>query len=114
MWEDIVANDPEWNAKLMLVPGLTDAWSGELKETFTKATEEFVVRTPLPCITASVHPAALTLRGSMTWPDLSHVVVTFLGQQMLPIAVQAATCIESNLWLVCSVMSHQMVGWAGP
>ncbi|KAK9827946.1 hypothetical protein WJX74_010929 [Apatococcus lobatus] len=42
MWEDIVANDPEWNAKLMLVPGLTDAWSGELKETFAKATEEFV------------------------------------------------------------------------
>ncbi|KAK9866761.1 hypothetical protein WJX84_003821 [Apatococcus fuscideae] len=42
LWDDIVANDPEWNAKLMLVPGLTDAWSGELRETFTKATEEFV------------------------------------------------------------------------
>lgn len=49
MWEDIVANDPEWNAKLMLVPGLTDAWSGELKETFAKATEEFVVRVCIKC-----------------------------------------------------------------
>lgn len=43
MWEDIAANDPEWNGKLVLVPGLTDAWSGELKETCAKASEEFVV-----------------------------------------------------------------------
>lgn len=58
LWEDIVANDPEWNAKLTLVPGLTDAWSGELKETFTKATEEFVVCMPLHYHFTTVFDAA--------------------------------------------------------
>lgn len=89
MWEEIVANDPEWNAKLMLVPGLTDAWSGELKETFTKATEEFVVRTRLSCCMATVHAAALTLRGCMAWPD----------QEILTVWISSSNrCFELRAW----------------
>ena len=76
LWEDIVANDPEWNAKLVLVPGLTDAWSGELKETFAKATEEFVVPSELSvpdpvhdwgCLEALLQNAYRYSKSSCAW-----------------------------------------------